>query len=76
MTYKTRDSETAMILLSQNQRFSTQNDAGTIWFNFEDKATCETIVDAHINKELVVCSLDLTSAMHEIKKIIIRNKNI
>lgn len=74
MSYETRDSETATILLSQNQRFSTKFRDSIVWFIFEDKAGCEAIIDAHINRELVVPSVDLTNAMHEIKKIIIRSK--
>lgn len=74
MDYLTRDSETATILLSQNQRFSTKLQGGIVWFVFENENACKTIMDAHINRELIVCSLDLTNAMHEIKKIIIRSK--
>lgn len=75
MEYKTRDSQSAMVLLSQGERFSTRNQGGIVWFIFEDSDACESILDAHINRELLVPSIDLTNAQHEIKKIIIRNKN-
>ena len=75
MEYKTRDSQSAMVLLSQGERFSTKYQDGIVWFIFEDSDACEAILDAHINRELLVPSIDLTNAQHEIKKIIIRNKN-
>lgn len=75
MTYRTRDSETATVLRSQNRRFTTEFQRGIVWFTFEDEEACEAILDAHINRELMVSSLDLTNAQHEIKKIIIRNKS-
>ena len=74
MSYKTRDSETAVVLLSQNKRFSSKSESGVIWFSFEDKEGCEAIIDAHINRELPCFTLDMTNALYEIKKIIIRNK--
>jgi len=72
---ETRDSETASICVSQNQRFTAEKRAGIVWFKFEDKEACESIIDAHRNKELIVCYKDLTNAIHEIKKIIIQFKN-
>lgn len=76
MEYKTRDSESAIVLLSQEQRFSADCRAdGIVWFIFEDYEACKAILDAHINKELLVHSIDITNAQHEIKKIIIRSKN-
>lgn len=74
MWYKTRDSETAAVLLSQNKRFTSQSESGLVWFIFEDQEECEAIIDAHINKELSCFTLDMTNALYEIKKIIIRNK--
>ena len=75
MAYKTRDSQSAMILLSQGERILTRLEEGVVWFIFEDEEACEAILDAHINRELMVHSIDLTNAQHEIKKIIIRNKS-
>jgi hypothetical protein len=75
MPYETRDSETASLLASQNQRFTSEVRRGSVWFTFEDIEACEAVIDAHINGELTVISRDLTSAMHEIKKIIIRHKH-
>jgi hypothetical protein len=75
LVYETRDSETASVLASQNQRFTSELKQGSVWFTFENKEACEAIIDAHINGELTITSRDLTSAMHEIKKIIIRHKH-
>lgn len=72
--YKTRDSETASICVSQKQKFTSQNNNGVVWFLFENSEACEAIISAHINGELNVISKDLTNAMHEIKKIILRQK--
>lgn len=75
MAYKTRDSQSATVLLSQGERFTTKFEDGIVWFTFEDGEACEAIMDAHVNRELVCPTLDITNAIHEIKKIIIRNKS-
>ena len=71
MSYQTRDSETASVLASQKQRFKSEKKGSEVWFVFEDEAMCKSIMISHSNRDLIVSSLDLTSAIHEIKKIII-----
>ena len=75
MVYKTRDTETASLLKSQNRKFTTEKQGQDVVFVFEDKEECEAILDLHNNRELIVKSADLFEAIHAIKKIIINLKN-
>lgn len=71
MTYQTRDSETAYVLASQKQKFTSELRGVEVWFLFENKRACESIMTAHSNRDLVISLLDLTNSIREIKKIII-----
>lgn len=69
--YRTKDlSESAFLYASRKRLINTENDNGKVWFIFEDKLSCEELVNSFWRKEASVNAKEFADAIRTLKDLI------
>jgi hypothetical protein len=69
--YRTKDlSETAFLYASGKRLITTENDSGRVWFAFEDRLSCNDLVDSFWRKEATVNAKEFSDAIRTLKDLI------
>lgn len=69
--YRTKDLATASFLYASNKKLiKTDQDNGRVWFIFEDKPSCDVLVNSFWRKEAVVNAKEFSDAIRTLKDLI------
>lgn len=70
--FRTKDLNLAAILYASDQKLSSIEPikAGQVFFVFEDKPSCEVLIQKHYTSELIFPSRQLLDAVRTLKSII------
>jgi hypothetical protein len=70
-TYRTKDLPIAAFLYASGKRlFESETDNGKVWFIFNDKASCEEMVNSFYRKEASVNAKEFSDALRTLKSLI------
>ena len=70
-TYRTKDLPIAAFLYASNKRlFESHKDNGKVWFVFDDKSSCEEMVNSYFRKEASVNAKEFADAIRTLKDLI------
>ena len=70
-TFRSKDlSEAAFLYASHKKLITTENDKGKIWFIFEDKLSCEDLVNSFWSKEASINAKEYSDAIRTLKDLI------
>lgn len=74
-TFRTKDLPIAAFLYASGKRlFESQNDNGKVWFVFNDKATCENLVNSYWRKDASVNAKEYADSLRTLKDLIFNDK--
>lgn len=70
--YRSRDlAESAFLYSSHKKLIKTERDElGRTWFVFEDKAACQQLADAFLQREAIINAKDYSESLRTLKNLL------